>query len=689
MQHIEVTAEKAVILSVVVFLASIQSFGDAFIDSLDYPNEIPMEGDFRITARLSGDVCGAQARFYIDQKFINSNALACGRKTTESDTISPSADGFACGAHTLAVLLSKEDDLLANYTTGVSFGNQPLIEVSEGSKGSREVTVDFKDNRTGNPVTYLKTRIYNVRKGTQSSEWHTTDSQGRIVYSSRDTGEYRLMIVDSDYCGEVFFYIKRPLYFEGPFPKDPIVGDLLSMAVPGGVSVKVYNSTGSLYLTGATSITGGVNYTISEPGNYTVVVGDKNSLYGTANVSIYVAAKASNSIEVAPVKALRGSPVALTLKADGVPLANATITVENPEGMLEDMSSGINGTIDYTPDQTGIYIVTFSDPKHLGAETRFEVRNSFLLDYTPKEPEVDADINVYARDHLNNLVPGATVSIKDVTYGLTGSDGKYTFRVSEPKKYTVLVTRSDYWDSAIEFTTISPLYLEIIPEEFELGETVRVRAFETRRNVVAADLVVISPDGSSSSFNGSFTPENVGAYEVFASKKGYISTSGNFSVKAHPLEMAIAIAGDRIIVNTTSHGLPAAKIPLVVEKTSGREKIVSDGQGHAVIRIKNDGRIKISANPEGENPDYGKITVVRNIVKMHDYSGLIMGLSAVALVALIAIAVVYAAPRWESGRPSGNVSRRVHARSGHIYQQGTQHSSLSGHKKGTSSLSRK
>jgi hypothetical protein len=405
-------------------------------------------------------------------------------------------------------------------------------------------------------------------------------------------------------------------------------------------------------------------------------------------VGLYVSAKASDSIEAVPAKALRGSPVALTLRADGVPLANATITIEDPEGMLEDLSSGINGTIGYTPDQTGIYVVTFSDPKHLGAETTFEVRNSFLLDYTPKEPEVDADINVYARDHENNLVPGATVSIKDVTYGLTGSDGKYTFHVSEPKKYTVLVTRSDYWDESIEFTTISPLYLEISPEEFELGETVRVKAYETRRNEVAADLIVISPDGSSTPFNGSFRPEKVGSYEVSASKKGYIATSGNFSVKAHPLEMTISIASDRILVNTTSHGLPAAKIPLVVEKTSGKEKIVTDGQGHAVIRIKNDGRIKISANPTGENPDYGKITVVRNIVKLHDYSGLIMGLSAVALVALIALAVVYAAPRWESGGRSAGIVRRAHAHSGHI-QTPRGHSALSGHKDGKSSLSRK
>ena len=76
MQHIEVTATKAVILSVVVFLLSVNSFAAAYVDSLDIPGQIPMEGDFRITARLSGDTCGVQARFYIDQKFINSNLVS-------------------------------------------------------------------------------------------------------------------------------------------------------------------------------------------------------------------------------------------------------------------------------------------------------------------------------------------------------------------------------------------------------------------------------------------------------------------------------------------------------------------------------------------------------------------------------------------------------------------------------------
>lgn len=690
MQHIEVTAKKAVILSLVVFMASIQSFAAAYIDSLDIPSQIPMEGDFRITARLSGDTCGAQARFYIDKKFLNSNSLGCSRRTTESEMVNPSLDGFACGAHSLIVQVLKEDDILANYSQEVSFGNMPVISVSDGAKDSREVTISFIDNATGKPVTYLKTKIYNLRKGTNSAERHSTDSEGKLTYSSRDTGEYRLIIEDSDYCGEKFFYIKRPLYFEGPYPKSPIIGDLISMAVPAGVGVKVYDSAGSLFLIGATSITGGVNYTINQSGNYTVVIGDETSLYGTANVSLYVSAKASDSLAAVPEKANRlVDPVAISLKADGSPLANATITIEDPEGLLEDISSGANGTIYYTPQLAGIYIVTYSDPKHLGAQTKFEARSSFLLDYTPKEPQVDSDINIYARDHLNNLVPGATVSIKDVTYGLTSADGKYTFRVSEPKKYTALVTRADYWDGTIEFTAISPLNIELTPEEFELGGTVHVTAYDSRRNVLDAEMIVASPDGSISAFNGTFTPVMVGSYQVTASKKGFIPSSTNFSVKSHPLELSISISGDRILVNTTSHGMPAPRIPLVVEKVSGKEKIVSDGSGHAVIRIRNDGRVKISANSEGENPDYGKITVVRNIVKMHDYSGLIMGLSAVALVALIAIAVVYAAPRKDSlGRTGRNVSHREKVHTRHT-STGNGHSSLSGRKSGGSALSKK
>lgn len=689
MQHIELTAKKAVILSVLIFLLSVQCFGEASIDSLEYPNVIAMDGDFRITAFLSGDVCGVQARFYVDNKFINSNALACNRKSTESDQINPASDGFTCGPHVLSVHLLKDDAILANYSETASFGNMPLMTVSDSEGDSREAIIYFKDSATGKPLSYIKTKILNIRKGTKSSEWHTTDSEGRIEYYSRDTGEYKLVISDTEYCGELFFYIKRPLYYDGPSPKEPIIGDLVSMAVPAGVGVKVYDSEGSLYLIASTSITGGVNYTINESGNYTVVIGDENSVYGTANVSLYVSDKAADSLKAEPKKALRGEPVILSLNADGAPLGNATLTIEDPEGMLEDVSTGADGKYSYIPEYAGTYVVSFSDPKHLGAEVRFEARNRFLLDYTPKEPRVDADINVYARDQGNNLVSGATVSVKDVAYGLTGPDGRYTFRVPDGRNYTALVTRPDYWDASIEFTTISTLFIEITPEEFELGGTVHMSAYDNRRKAVDAEFLVTGPDGSQDKSNGSYTPRKTGQYVLSASRAGYIPASGNCSVKQHPLELSIAISRDRVLINTTSRGSPAGNITLVIEKTSGKEKVVTDRNGNAAVRIRNDGRVKISANAAGENPDYGKITVVRNIVKMHDFSGLITSLSAVALVALISIAAVYAAP-WggSSGRKSRNVSSRtqVHgSKPGYSHK----HSSLSGHKGGRSGLSRK
>jgi len=202
---------------------------------------------------------------------------------------------------------------------------------------------------------------------------------GKIDYYSRDTGEYQLVISDSEYCGELFFYVKRPLYYDGPTPKEPIAGDLITMAVPAGVGVRVYDANGSLYLTPPTSITGGVNYTINEPGNYTVVIGDKNSVYGSANISLYVSAKASDTLDAVPEKAITGEPVLLSLKADGIPVAGATLTVEDPEGMLEDVSTDENGTYAYTPEIPGIYTVSFSDPRHLGAEIRFERPQPFLF----------------------------------------------------------------------------------------------------------------------------------------------------------------------------------------------------------------------------------------------------------------------------------------------------------------------
>ena len=225
------------------------------------------------------------------------------------------------------------------------------------------------------------------------------------------------------------------------------------------------------------------------------------------------------------------------------------------------------------------------------------------------------------------------------------------------------------------------------PEEFELGGTVRLSVKDPSGASVDASLSAEYPDGSRAAVNGSFMPPHAGRYSVRASREGFLPAEANFSVKQHPLELSLAISGDRLLVNTTSRGRAAPNISLIVEKPSGREKAVTDRSGAASIRIKNDGRIRISANPDGENPDYGKISVVRNIVKMHDYSALITALSAVALVALIALAVVYAAPRMGSsgaGRPAAQK-----ASPGMYGRRQAGHSSLSGHKKRTSSLARK
>lgn len=688
MGQIEATAKKAFFLTVLISIVAPYIYAGASVDSLQIPSQIPMEGDFRITALLSGDTCGAQARFYVDGRFINSNALPCGRRSTDSDLINPYLDGFSCGPHTLTVQLLKDDEVIANYSVQTAFGNMPVMEVYNGPVDSREATIRFYDNQTGKPLAYLKTRIYNVRKGTKSGEWHTTDAEGKITYYSRDTGQYKLVISDSDYCGELFFYIKRPLYYDGPFPREPTVGDLISMAVPAGVGVKVYDSAGALYLIAMTSITGGVNYTINESGNYTVVIGDEESLYGSSNISLYVAAKASDSLTAVPEKAVLGESVTLKLTADGKPVENATLSVEDPDGFVEDVSTGRDGIYKYFPESAGVYKVSFTDPKHLGARTTFEARGSLKLDYTPMEPEAGSDINIHVRDQTGNLVGGATVSVKDVAYGLTGPDGRYTFRVPDGRRYTAVVTKEGYWDASIDFVTIAPLYLEIMPEEIELGESVRAVAFDSRRKQLDAELSAVGPDGLSVSFNGSYTPIRAGRYFVYAAKKGYISANDSFTVRQRPLELSLAILRDRVVVNTTSRGTPVGNITLYIEKDSGRERMVTDRFGSASFRIRNDGRIRISANPNAENPDYAKISVVRNIVKMHDFSSLIASLSAVALVALIAIAVVYAAPRRNAlGRPPAAARQRsVSAR---YHSGGRTHSALSGHGKSRSRLAGK
>lgn len=609
------------------------------------PEEIDLEDTFYVGVSFSGDTCGTEVKFFMDDKLFSSKIIGCDKNSIESKEWDLSDDPLDCGRHILRVELIKDDEGIDNITQEIGIGNQPLITIPERPLINKEFTIHFEDSDTGKSADNIKVEIYDVKKGRKEKEDYYTNANGDIKFKSRNPGEFKLIIDDSEYCGSRKFYVKKTLNIDGPYPAAPLVGELITIAVPGGVGVKVLDESGNIYATGSTTIGGGVNLTINDPGNFTLVIGELNSMYWGRNISIYVSEKLKPSIIITPEKAIKDKELTIEVKANDEPLEYAGVTIQKPLG-TEEHETDENGELKFTPSSTGRFLVKVEKLGYKSCEKVFEVRNSFNMEFAPKEPKVDEDITLFVRDQLNNLVQGATVSISDAAYGISGLDGRFTFRLTEPGEYTVIVTKPDYWDFSREIMVLSQLSLELSSEEIELGESINAKVLALG-NEISANIEVIKPDGEMEPIGESYKPEMTGSYEIIASKEGYISVNKTLTVNPHPLNIDSELIGDRLLIKVTSHEEPISGISMNIEKPTGTDELVTDDEGMVETKIEKEGEVKISANVISTNPNYDKILVSRNIVKKHDIPILLLALSAIVLVAIIAIAVVYAIPRKE------------------------------------------
>jgi hypothetical protein len=643
--------KKIFILLGIILLMILQTTALTITEIITSPEKIRTDSKFTIIAQLEGDSCSTEVRFYIDGSLVSTEDVACDRLSAESKVIDVEGDDLLCGEHELRAELFNRGIGVMNLTKDLSIGNQPNTSIDYGYSDNK-ILMNFSDSKTGGPIFNLHIEIYNVKKGPGTAESLSSDNKGVILFQPKEYGEYRYQIDDADYCGNSSVYYKKLIRVDGPYPENPMAGELISLAVPTGIGIKVFDSNGNLYTTGIlTNFGGGVNLTINEPGNYTLSLGDINSYYWSRNISINVWGKENTTIKILPELTVRGGDVSIEVWSGGEKLNNSKLTIEEPSKQSFIYLTDGNGTLVFKPDAAGKYTVKFEDEKHTASERTFEARNTFKLDYSPKDLRVDGEISVYARDQLNNLVPGATISVEGTTYGLTGYDGKYSFRLNAPGNYNVTAAKLDFLDASMELYVISPLYIQIKNQEIEYGTQINPKVFDSQNKEIAAKIRVIKPSGAEVYINGSYIPDEVGVYELYAEADNYISSSKNFTVKPMPLELRLVLAKDKLYINTTTSDVPVGGISLTLEKADGgKEKLVTDELGSAIVAIKEGGRIRITANEGSLNPRYETITVVRNLNKQYDYTTLLIALSIIAFLALIGVALVYLTPKKEEAR---------------------------------------
>ena len=611
------------------------------------PNTIDVKDRFRIQAGLSGDTCGTELKFYIDDRLASSRTVGCSRDLVESKEIDTEGEGIGCGKHAIHVDLIQNGEVSGNLTKEISVGKKPVITVEEKPQPGTDFYIHFEDSETGNPVKNLVADIYSLRKTRGSANEYSTNSKGDLRFSSSDAGEYQIIIKDSEYCGNTSFYVKRQFNIDGPHPEAPLVGELSEIAAPSGVTLKVYNETGNLYYSSATSVDGGVNLTIDDAGNYTLVFGESSPLYWGRNLSLYVADKLQPEVKLTPgEKLVTGQEISVLVSANKTVLAGKKVVLLRPTGDPKEFTTDDAGGFNYTPITIGQYFLKIEDARYKPYEKSFEVRDMLYADYTPKEPKLGDDINVYVRDSANNLVSGATVSIKDASYGLTGADGKYAFKPPQPGTYSIEVTKQGCWDAEKkEVNVMSPLIIKVDPDGVEVGGTVKIKVYDAMGNEVSADVEVILPDGEMVRVGDSYVTVEAGAHNVTARSAGYVESSMQFTADPHPLNLAAGLVEDRLIINASSNDQPAAGIVLSVKKPTGREECVTNDKGRAEVQIKKEGLIKITANPENRNPSYIAAAISYRIEKKKEDSNFPNVISAIVLIAALAAAAVYVIPK--------------------------------------------
>ncbi|MCX6695420.1 MAG: hypothetical protein NTU61_03915, partial [Candidatus Altiarchaeota archaeon] len=435
--------------------------------------------DFNIKASLTGDTCAIEARFFIDDYLFSRKNVPCDAEDIDADFTENEWDtsNLNCGVHMAVIELVSHGTVVENYTQSVDIGIVPDITFDPVMPTvDRDFKITFRDPGTQSLIQNMKVKI--VDKLTFASSDRDTGMSGQATYSTKNPGVYRIELSKKEYCGNIEFYVKRQMLVDGPKPTNPVVDEPITIGVPAGASlgIKVLDSKGAIYKTVFESISGGANFTISEPGNYTVVIGDLSTKYWPVNKSITVYSKPVPEIKVFPEQPAVGKTMTITVSARDVGLEGATITVTKPDGVSKELTTGSGGSVNYDgASSVGRYTVRAEKNKYETVTAQFDVYYSFNVLYEPSKPTINDTITLTVQNQDGAGVGDATVSIPAIGFlGYTDNDGKIKFKLNEPKDYEVVVSKQRYWNATSTITPCGILIVELSAYDIELGGNISI-----------------------------------------------------------------------------------------------------------------------------------------------------------------------------------------------------------------------
>ncbi|HDH41468.1 MAG TPA: hypothetical protein ENG12_03585 [Candidatus Altiarchaeales archaeon] len=628
---------------ILLVLASVTSA--AYIRDIEIkPTSIDPQGKFSVIVELGGTTCGTQMKFFVDDKEFDSKNIGCNRDNIESDDWDLGETPLECGIHELRVELLDSGEIVQTETRSLRIGNVPNIIITpEKPSPNKDIIITFKNNDTGRPIPDLDVKIYSIKEGPSSAEEYVTDNEGEIKFISDVTGEFRLMIDDSEYCGTVNFWVKNPMPFAGPNPPDPVVGERIGVAVPGGVGVKYIDSEGKVYP--LKNLGGGVNFTINKAGNYTLIAGDLSTRYWRVVKNFTVSEKARMHIEIIPEKAVVDKVLLLKVTSRGEPVENARVKITKPIGGSEEFLTNSRGEVRFTPESIGEYHYKVEKSRYATIENDFEAYNSMNIKITPDEPITDQDVTLNVTNQLGDRVDNAIIYIEDesgvLVNGKTDIGGTFKFRLLEPKEYTLKIQKDGYWDFEEKMRIYGVISIELYPEEIEIGDITSISVLDKQGDEISADVTVTKPDGRTETIDGkTYAPGEVGDHEIKATKEGYRSVTKTLKVNPHPLDIAEEVDGNRVIIRVSSHNEPVSGITFVIKTPTEEKQVVTDENGIITATIEREGDIAISANTININRNYESKTITKRIVKQYNYALLILPVLFIVVIAFITILII-------------------------------------------------
>jgi len=614
------------------------------IRDIDVRGKMPIkEGrNFKVEAELRGDTCDVKVQFYIDDKRFASKTPGCmgdeEEKIVEAEYDWEENGALKCGDHELRVELIDKltDESLDNKSMTIQIGNFPEILFSpEKPKVGETLTLTFLDE--GEPKSGIRFDLFYGYGNLIKSKRHS-NVEGKFSFVPEKSGRYEIRMRDSTYCGSKVFYVKHEIVTDGPYPATPMVGEVIHLAYPKGVGAKVVDDEGKVYKTLKTFLSGGTNFTIEEPGNYTIVLGEGSTRFWSKNISLTVVGEVACKLHITPEKPVVGKPIILKVECEGEPLEDATITITQPDGGFKTFTTSPTGEVEYNQANfAGQYAVHVEKERYQTIDSGFEARNNFSLLVHPEIPKVGDNLTIVVKDQHGFPQVGVLVKEEGGELLETNADGVVTIPVTKLGEMKLKFQKAEFWDSELSVFSRGVLTVNLSTTSVEVGNSVEINLN------TPATFVIRSPSGIEEKESGqyyTFTPSEVGIYNITFSKEGYLPQSVAVISFPHPLQVRTKPKGKNLVIEILSHGRVVPNISVSVETPSLEKfELKSNEDGVVSVPIET-GIYSIVVNAGNATPLYEVKTLTPKISKHYHTWLLILSIGIILAVATIIIAFV-------------------------------------------------